>query len=86
MVVVGTGTNDDNIAGGGHAINSGMIGSAGNNGDGGVGSIGMWISSVDMAGGLTESNVIAEYPKTLQMVNATGGGYAFVVATNVLGN
>lgn len=82
------GTNDDNIAGGGHGTSvSGMIGAAGNNGDGGVGV--NWdvdIMQVDMAGGLTESNVIAayEYPKTLRdQFNATGGGEgAFVVATN----
>ena len=82
------GSNNDNIAGGGHGTSvSGMIGATGNNGTGGAGV--NWdvdIMQVDMAGGLTESNVIAayEYPKTLRdQFNATGGTEgAFVVATN----
>jgi hypothetical protein len=82
------GSNNDNIAGGGHGTSvSGMIGATGNNGTGGAGV--NWdvdIMQVDMAGGLSESNVIAayEYPKTLRdQFNATGGAEgAFVVATN----
>ena len=72
------GSNNDNIAGGGHGTSvSGMIGATGNNGTGGAGV--NWdvdIMQVDMAGGLSESNVIAayEYPKTLRdQFNATGG-------------
>ena len=82
------GNNSDNIAGGGHGTSvSGMIGATGNNGTGGAGV--NWdvdIMQVDMANGLSESNVIAayEYPKTVRdMYNATGGVEgAFVVATN----
>ncbi len=82
------GNNSDNIAGGGHGTSvSGMIGATGNNGTGGAGV--NWdvdIMQVDMANGLSESNVIAayEYPKTLRDIfNASGGTEgAFVVATN----
>ncbi|MAI22425.1 MAG: hypothetical protein CL828_00040 [Crocinitomicaceae bacterium] len=82
------GNNSDNIAGGGHGTSvSGMIGATGNNGTGGVGV--NWdvdIMQVDMANGLSESNVIAayEYPKTMRdQFNSTGGlEGAFVVATN----
>lgn len=83
-----SGNNTDNIAGGGHGTSvSGMIGATGDNGVGGVGV--NWdvdIMQVDMANGLTESNVIAayEYPKTMRDIfNATNGAAgAFVVATN----
>ena len=83
-----SGNNSDNIAGGGHGTSvSGMIGATGNNGSGGAGV--NWdvdIMQVDMANGLSESNVIAayEYPKTMRdLFNASGGTEgAFVVATN----
>ena len=82
------GNNSDNIAGGGHGTSvSGMIGATGNNGSGGAGV--NWdvdIMQIDMANGLSESNVIAayEYPKTMRDIfNATDGAEgAFVVATN----
>lgn len=82
------GNNSDNIAGGGHGTSvSGMIGATGNNGTGGAGV--NWdvdIMQVDMANGLSESNVIAayEYPKTLrdQFNSSDGEEGAFVVATN----
>ncbi len=82
------GNNTDNIAGGGHGTSvSGMIGATGDNGSGGVGV--NWdvdIMQIDMAGGLSESNVIAayEYPKVMRdAFNSTDGvSGAFVVATN----
>ena len=83
-----SGSNNDNIAGGGHGTSvSGMIGATGDNGSGGAGV--NWdvdIMQIDMANGLNDANVIAayEYPKTLRDIfNATNGAEgAFVVATN----
>lgn len=83
-----SGSNNDVIASGGHGTSvSGMIGAVGNNGVGGVGV--NWdvdIMQVDMAGGLTESNVIAAYNYPYEMralFNESGGDRgAFVVATN----
>lgn len=83
-----SGSNNDNIATGNHGTSvSGMIGATGNNGIGGVGV--NWdvdIMQVDMAGGLTEANVIAayEYPKVMRdLFNSSAGQEgAFVVATN----
>ena len=83
-----SGNNTDNIAGGGHGTSvSGMIGATGDNGSGGAGV--NWdvdIMQIDMAGGLSESNVIAayEYPKVMRdLFNASNGAEgAFVVATN----
>lgn len=83
-----SGNNTDNIASGGHGTSvSGMIGATGNNGIGGVGV--NWdvdIMQIDMANGLSESNVIAayEYPKVMRdLFNETeGASGAFVVATN----
>ena len=82
------GSGNDAIGAGGHGTSvSGMIGAKGNNNNGGAGV--NWdvdIMQVDMAGGLSESNVIAayEYPKVMRdMFNASGGSEgAFVVATN----
>lgn len=82
------GTNNDNIAGGGHGTSvSGMIGATGDNGTGGVGV--NWdvdIMQIDMPGGLSESNVISsyEYAKVMRDIyNETAGEEgAFVVATN----
>ncbi len=82
------GNGNDAIGAGGHGTSvSGMIGATGNNGNGGAGV--NWdidIMQVDMAGGLSEANVIAayEYPKVMRdLFNASGGTEgAFVVATN----
>ena len=82
------GSGNDAIGTGGHGTSvSGMIGAKGNNNNGGAGV--NWdvdIMQVDMAGGLSEANVIAayEYPKVMRdLFNASGGSDgAFVVATN----
>ena len=83
-----SGSNNDNIAGGGHGTSvSGMIGATGDNGLGGVGV--NWdvdIMQVDMGNGLTDANVIAayNYPFVMRSIfNESGGALgAFVVATN----
>ena len=82
-----SGTNNDNIATGGHGTQvSGMIGAVGNNNTNVSGiNWNVKIMQVDMAG-ISEANVIAAYtyPLTMrQMYNASGGTEgAFVVATN----
>ncbi|MBD3638628.1 MAG: S8 family serine peptidase [Crocinitomicaceae bacterium] len=83
-----SGTNNDNIASGSHGTGvSGMIGAVGNNGSQVVGA--NWnvgIMQVDMAGSLSESNVIAAYtyPLVMRQLYTSSGGTAgaFVVATN----
>ncbi len=83
-----TGTNNDVIASGGHGTNvSGMIGAVGDNNSVVAGiNWNVKIMQVDMASGLSESNVIAAYTYPLvmrQMYNWSGGTEgAFVVATN----
>lgn len=82
------GNGNDAIGAGGHGTSvSGMIGATGNNGNGGAGvNWDVEIMQVDMAGGLTESSVIAayEYPKVMRDIyNASSGAEgALVVATN----
>ena len=79
---------NDNVAGGGHGTSvSGMIGGTGDNGLGGVGvNWDVEIMQIDIANGLTESNVIAgyEYARVMrELYNETGGDLgAFVVVTN----
>ena len=83
-----SGSNDDNIAAGGHGTSvSGMIGATGDNGLGGVGV--NWdvdIMQVDMGNGLSEANVIAayNYPYEMRAIfnESDGARGAFVVATN----
>ena len=83
-----SGSNDDNIAAGGHGTSvSGMIGATGDNGIGGAGvNWDVEIMQIDMPNGLSEANVIAsyEYPKVMRdFYNETQGSKgAFVVATN----
>ena len=78
----------DNVAGGGHGTSvSGMIGATGDNGLGGVGvNWDVEIMQIDIANGLTESNVLAgyEYARAMRaLYNDTDGSKgAFIVVTN----
>lgn len=83
-----SGNNTDNIATGAHGTQvTGMIGAVGDNNNNVVGA--NWdvkIMQVDMAGTLSEANVIAAYtyPLTMRELYTSSGGTegAFVVATN----
>jgi gliding motility-associated-like protein len=78
----------DNVAGGGHGTSvSGMIGATGDNGLGGVGvNWDVEIMQIDIANGLTESNVLAgyEYARAMRaLYNDTDGAKgAVIVVTN----
>ena len=83
-----SGTNTDAIGAGGHGTSvSGMIGAAGDNGNGGVGvNWDVEIMQVDMGNGLSEATVIAAYNYPFEMRalynESEGVRGAFVVATN----
>lgn len=83
-----SGTNTDAIAAGGHGTSvSGMIGAAGDNGNGGVGvNWDVEIMQVDMGNGLSDATVIAAYNYPFEMRalynESAGARGAFVVATN----
>jgi len=83
-----SGNNTDNIAGGDHGTGvSGMIGAVGNNTTNVAGiNWSVKIMQVDMAGTLSEANVIAAYtyPLVMRQLYTSSGGTegAFVVATN----
>ena len=83
-----SGTNTDAIGAGGHGTSvSGMIGAAGDNGNGGVGvNWDVEIMQVDMGNGLSEATVIAAYNYPFEMRalynESEGARGAFVVATN----
>ncbi len=83
-----SGTNTDAIGAGGHGTSvSGMIGAAGDNGNGGVGvNWDVEIMQVDMGNGLSDATVIAAYNYPFEMRalynESEGARGAFVVATN----
>ena len=83
-----SGTNTDAIGAGGHGTSvSGMIGAAGDNGNGGVGvNWDVEIMQVDMGNGLRDATVIAAYNYPFEMRalynESEGARGAFVVATN----